>query len=279
MSDKNGRTRGKASQIEIADVINVLLDARPETYPFERNIALSIFCAWLHDPDDRKVLLFAQTVAAANVYIRCKDPRRRDIPLLSIDRLAHGLADPPIGSDFVGWFEALGPQVDSLRDIVAFFMHCPDRVTPSLNRAFHFIENNGFLDLDVAPDERPDVLRMKRAKTTLKSIWKARAHTGPFIWAAALKMPQIVDLAPDDASTFRTTLNILKSPTKLRSYFETAKWCQARLQARLDPAARDKVRFISLPANLGTTAPRIGSFDQQQMKIFSTYTARRLREN
>lgn len=255
---------------KIGELIALLIGERSEAHPLEKHIALGTFCTWLYDPDDDKVLEHATIVSAANIFRRCKDVRADTIPL-SKQQLACALADPPLATDFVSYFTNLESSMDSLTNIVSFFMFCPDNIVPSLNKAFHFIEEGGFVDRSQSAEDQRELLKLRRRKSTLKALWKERAHTAPFVWSANFKLPEILELAPDDANIFKTTEKLLKKPEKLRRYFETVQWCQDRLQNNLEPSARRKIIFHKLPETLPGLRPNIGKFDRDQLKIISSY--------
>lgn len=258
---------------DVSKFIALLVDGKSEAHPFEKHIALCMLCTWLYDPDDADVLTQASIVSAANFFCRCKDDRAQQIPL-SKQQLASALADPPLATDFNSYFEGLQSSMHSITEIVSFFIFCPDHVSPSLNKAFYFIEQGGFMDKGQPPEDQRELLKLRRRKSTLKALWKQRAHTAAFIWAANFTLPELLELSPDDADILKTTERILRKPERLRRYFQTVRWCQTRLHDCLEPAVRRKITLHEFPDTLLSSRPNVGKFDAEQLRILSSYRHR-----
>lgn len=267
----------KNEQFSVEDTCRLLTDQRQERYPLEKHIKLSAFCTWLHDPNDPDIILHAQIVAAANIYCRCKDDRRSTIPLISIERLARALTNPVLTHDFLSWFESLDPDLVAARDIIAFFVQCPLHEKPSLNKAFHFMENDGMVDMTGSREELLEILTLKRSTATLKAVWRTRAQTSPFLLSAWMTLPDICLLAPDNPDLFKLASRIIAKPKKLILFFQYANGFQKILKDRLDPSARNAIRFVAPPSNLPSTTPVIVGFDARQMSILKSYRVKRPR--
>lgn len=255
---------------DVIQLIALFTSEEPGAHPLEKHVALCMFCTWMYDPEDAAVFEHAGVVSSANIYLHCKDDRADKIPL-SKGQLARALADPPLATDFISYFTELQSSIHSLTDIVSFFMYCPKDVVPSLNKAFHFIEQGGFIDRSQSTEDQREFWKLMRRKSSLKALWKQRAHTAPFVWSANFVLPELFELAPDDEGLFKITEKLLKRPEKLMRYFKTVKWCQNKLHNSLDLAARRNILLCEIPESLPSNPLKLGKFDAEQLTIIASY--------
>jgi hypothetical protein len=128
-----------------SEIMEFILDEKHEPFPFAKLIALLTLCVWMRWPDDQEVIEDAQITAAAAVFLHEQQKGRSSVIPLRIDRLARSVVIRQVTGSYV---EAL-PDYTHVSDLVAFFMHCPEDINPSLNKAYFFIEEGGHL-----PDEK-----------------------------------------------------------------------------------------------------------------------------
>jgi hypothetical protein len=142
----------KSSELDVAQLMEILCGIQKEQYPFQRYVALFTFCAWLAWPTDSKVAALAKTVAAARVIAeisqsRLKVPKERRLDV--IDQIsakafttveaAKALADPYVDTRFHTGFDIVRQHLWDVGAIVAFFVKCPIEMKPSLNKALSLL--------------------------------------------------------------------------------------------------------------------------------------------
>jgi hypothetical protein len=254
---------------EPEEIIRFLLQDTPEPFPFARLVALLTLCAWMRWPDDEEIIIDAQTTAAANVYLY--EQKRGNAPQIpiSFERLCDSIVHRQIYGQYC---EAFEEQVGA-EDIVAFFMHCPEERRPSLGKAYHFIDEGGFISSDFTEEERK---QLKRARSSLKAAWKEQAKSGPLLWSALVfeEDPDLICFAPDDVDYLEDAIAFVESKERLLRFFGVALFCQQRLSRLLEqqPLAA-KIKFLSFPEIVGPVDPEIGTFDEEQLKILDRYVA------
>lgn len=250
------------------EIIQFLLSTDSEPFPFARLIALLTFCTWMRWPDDDDVVLDAQTTAAAMVHLReVKRGNSPSIPLV-LDRLCETIVDRRVTGQY---WEAFEEQF-GVTDIVNFFMHCPEEIQPSLGKAYHFIQEGGFLPTDADEGEEK---QLTRARSTLKAAWKEQARSGPLLYAAAI-FDEDSDLqwyAPDDDTYLDEAIEFVQDQKRLLTFFGVALFCQRKLVRLLDKAVAEKLRFPRFPDVVTPVDPELGIFDEGQLKILAEYVA------
>ena len=250
------------------EIIHFLLDDTPEPFPFARLIALLTLCAWMNWPDDEDVILDAQTTAAATVFLHERKKGNTPSIPLTFERLCDSIVDRRVAGQY---WEALEESVGT-EDIVAFFMHCPEEERPSLGKAYHFIDEGGFLSSEFNAKEQK---QMKRARSSLKAAWKEQAKSGPLLWATQVfeEDPDLPLFAPDDTAYLEDAIVLVQSKERLLAFFGVALYCQQKLSRLLDKSVAAKIDFIRFPEMVAPVDPQIGTFDEEQLAILHKYAA------
>jgi hypothetical protein len=251
------------------EIIDFLLQDNPEPFPFARLVALLTLCAWMRWPDDEDVVLDAQTVAAANVFLRERE-RGTSLQLpLSLERLCHSV----VYREISGQYEDAFDELNDIAEIVGFFMHCPEERRPSLGKAYHFIGSGGFLPTDADDKDRR---QMKRARSSLKATWKAQARSGPLLWATYHfeDDPDLPYFSPDDVDYLEDAITFAQNRDRLLTFFGVALFCQQKLGRLLEqhPLAA-KIKFLTFPELVRPIVPDIVPLDEDQLKILDKYVA------
>lgn len=250
------------------EIIQFLLSSASEPFPFARVIALLTLCAWMRWPDDEDVVLDAQTTAAATIFLHERKKGNTPSIPLTLEHLCDSIVDRRVTGQY---WEAFEEQI-GIADIVAFFMHCPEELRPSLGKAYYFIDKGGLISSDFDEEERK---QLKRARSSLKAAWKEQARSGPLLYAAAI-FDEDSDLewyAPDDDTYLNEAIEFVQDQKRLLTFFGVALFCQRKLVRLLDKAVAEKLRFPRFPDVVTPVDPELGTFDEGQMKILAEYVA------
>jgi hypothetical protein len=257
-------------------LIAFLLTDQKEPYPFAKLVALLTLCTWMRWPDDQELIEDAQLTAAASIYLHAKEKGKAPAIPLDLDRLARSVAMRQISGMYLEAF----PERGNVVDLISFFMHCPEELKPSLNRAYDFIEKGGFISVDATKEE---LSSMKRARSTLKLAWKEQAIAGPLLCASQPILEEdsfedddryfLYDYAPDDPECFDDAQRFVQSRDDLLKFFGEALYCQQKLLRLLDPDASAKLHFPKFPKIVTPIDPGFTSFDEDQLAIARTYRA------
>jgi hypothetical protein len=250
------------------EIIRFLLDDTPEPYPHARLVALLTLCSWMRWPDDQDVVQDAQTTAAATVLLRERKRGKTPSMPITLERLCDSVVDRRVTGQY---WEAFEEQF-GVTDIVNFFMHCPEEYQPSLGKAYHFIDEGGFLPLEADEEEKK---QLRRARSSLKVAWKEQARSGPLLYAAAV-FDEDSDLhwyAPDDDTYFDEAIAFVDDQARLLKFLGVALFCQQKIARLLDRAAAAKIDFPKFPAVVSPIDPQLGTFDDDQLKILDRYAA------
>lgn len=249
------------------EIINFLLSSASEPFPFARVIALLTLCAWMRWPDDEDVVLDAQTTAAAAALLHGRKLGRTVAIPLTLERACDSVVNRRIYGQYTDAFDE-----QSITDMVAFFMHCPEEQRPSLGKAYHFIAKEGFISSDFDKRERK---QMTRARSSLKAAWKSQAKSGPLLWATLVVEDdsEVYWFAPDDSECFEAAIAFANSKERLLNLFGVALFCQQKLARLLEATGAAKINFLKYPKSLKPVAPDIGTFDEEQLRILDDYAA------
>jgi hypothetical protein len=252
-----------------SEIMEFILDEKHEPFPFAKLIALLTLCAWMRWPDDQEVIEDAQITAAAAVFLHEQNKGRSPVIPLRIDRLARSVVIRQVTGSYVEAF----PEYTHVMHLIAFFMHCPEDLSPSLNKAYFFIEEDGHL-----PDEqltKGEIRELKRGRSALKIAWTEQAKAGPLLFAAALSENDhnISDYAPDDSEFFDEASQLVRDRNRLLNYFGMALWCQQKLIRLLGTTGARKIKFPQFPAAVKPIDPQFNTYDETQLKILSKYRA------
>jgi hypothetical protein len=250
------------------ELIAFLLTDRKEPYPFAKLVGLLTLCTWMRWPDDQELIEDAQLTAAASVYLHAKEKGKAPAIPLDIERLARSVAMRQISGMYLEAF----PERGTVADLIAFFMHCPEELKPSLNKAYDFIGKGGFISTDRTKDE---VGSFQRARTTLKIAWKEQVIAGPLLYASmAEENPNnddeeffVYDYAPDDPDCFDEAERFVQNREQLLKFFGEALYYQQKLQRLLGPVASAKLSFPTFPKVVTPIDPELGTFDEDQLAI------------
>ena len=256
-------------------IMAFLLADQKEPYPFAKLVALLTLCTWMRWPDDEELIEDAQITAAASIYVHEKEKGKAPAIPLDIDRLARSVASRQLSGMYLEAFLERGTVVE----LVSFFMHCPEELKPSLNKAYDFIEKGGFIPLDATKE---DISNLKRARSTLKIAWKEQAISAPLLHASQPMFEDdsehddeafIYDYAPDDPDCFDEAQRFVQNRDRVLKFFGEARYCQEKIQRLLDPDAAAKLHFPTFPKIVTPIDPGFGTFDEAQMAIARTYRA------
>jgi hypothetical protein len=254
-----------------ADAIAVITGSREEVFPLERDFALIGFVAWMLKPKDPQFAETAQVVGAARYFVdtEMNASLARKNPHFSQRNLARTLLRFPLGDTFRMEYDIAFNDLESIYELINFFMLCPQERKPSLLKAIYFIENDGFISNDVVAGERR---HFKRAASTLKKNWVSHLVSGPFIWAAiSLDFEYLLKLAPDQISTKSKVSKFLARPTAVSDFFGLAKFCQERLLSYLDWKTMGRFKLIKFPPNFNPQDFDLPSLDAAQIAILLSY--------
>lgn len=250
------------------EIINFLLSSASEPFPFARAIALLTLCAWMRWPDDEDVVLDAQTTAAATIFLHERKKGNAPSIPLTPERLCDSIVDRRVTGQY---WEAFEEQI-GIADIVAFFMHCPEELRPSLGKAYYFIDKGGLISSDFNEEERK---QLKRARSSLKASWKEQARSGPLLWATQVfeDDPELPHYAPDDADYLEDAIAFVQSRDRLLAFLGVALFCQQKITRLLDKSVVTKIGFPRFPDVVTPVDPELGTFDDDQLKILNKYVA------
>lgn len=249
------------------EIIEFLLSSAAEPYPYARVIALLTLCAWMRWPDDDDVVLDAQTTAAATGLLHGRRLGKTAAIPLTLERACDSIVNRQIYGQYTDAFDE-----QSITDMVAFFMHCPEEQRPSLGKAYHFIAKEGFISSDFDKRERK---QMTRARSSLKAAWKSQAKSGPLLWATLVVEDdsEVYWFAPDDGECFEAANAFAHSKERLLNLFGVALFCQQKLTRLLRATGAAKISFLRFPRSVKPVAPDIETFDEQQLEILNKYVA------
>lgn len=271
-------------QPDITDLIEVLCDIREESYPFEKHVALLTFSAWMIWPQKPEVINHAKIVAAALIIkgmnskaITLKESERsKHIAAIAEHAMPPGAVAEVVLKRIVWSFrdELIGAaySIDDVTGIIVFFLTCPTELNPSFNKATFFIDACGYADPN---DSAEDQKATRVSPSTLKNSWGRLAVSSPFLFAADyLHMQSIYDLAPDELESVPEAMQYLKSATRLRRFFEVAKYAQETMIGKLDKKTTDRFKFVTFPESIKSPKTlAIEPFDERELGIINRYKA------
>jgi len=262
-----------ARKFDPSDAIAVITGYRRQHFPMERELAFLGFVAWMLFPTKATTTRTAQTIGAANYFLRLPKARRANLvranPHFSQDNFAETLLKFPLGDTFNMEFGSAFNELANISELIDFFMICPIEQRPSLLKALHFVEQGGFVPDDVKEDDRD---AYTRSRSTLKVSWVNYAVSGPFIWAAMYsKYEFITHLAPDLKSTINKVDKFLAKNDEVMEFFGLARFCQVRLIARLDERSRSRFHFLKFPPNVTPVDVELAELDPVQVAILKRY--------
>jgi hypothetical protein len=251
------------------EIMEFLLDHAPEPFPFAKMIALPTLCAWMRWPDDPEVIEDAQTTAAAAIFLHEKENGNSTSIPLSTHRLATSVVNRQVNGSYGEVF----PQYVEVASLVAFFMHCPEHLNPSLNKAYFFVEEGG--DCPEGDITEAEMREWKTSRTSLKVAWKEQAQAGPLLFVACLHDDghQISDYAPDDPDYFDEIAELVQSKDRLSDYLGKALWCQQKLLRLLDTNAAAQIDFPEFTSSVKPVDPKLMIYDASQIKLVESYRA------
>jgi hypothetical protein len=271
------------SPTNVRNLIEVICALKEERYPFERHVALLTFGAWLRWPTEPDVVEQAEIASAARLILaidfgeirRVLKSRRQEVIAEIASKVftpvaaAGALANASLGEPFwIGTQKSL-PVLFDVAAIAAFFLKCPEKMSPSLNRALFFISKGGFSkDFTIGPNAKP----YKVSKANLKNIWSSFAVTSPFSLAAErLSLREILSLAPEGIESVRLATKLLRNHKRVRRYFGHAKYIQDTLLKRLDKTSRERFKFVEFPEGVTPHVIKSLEFEPWQLKMIDDY--------
>jgi len=250
------------------EILKFLLGNEREPYPFARAVSLLTFCTWMRWPNDPEVVQDAHIHALASSVILQRDRGKSIKTPLSLEILCDALIHPRI----TGLYHMEEPALEPITDIVSFFMFCPGALKPSLLKARHFINANGFVPEDLTDDAEKK--KYRKGKTVSKAVWREQAISGPFLWAGQFfeEDYDLLELTPDEPESVFAAAQFLDERTRFERFLGVALFCQNKLARLLDPSAAE-IRFLEFPKEIKPIDPEIGTFDESQLKIMKGYRA------
>jgi hypothetical protein len=253
--------------VDITDLIAVICKLRAERYKFERHVALRTFSAWMLWPMEPRIVDQAKIVSAGRVirmilagdlHIESTEKRKclanivnEAMPLESLSEI---LMDPPLKTRFcVAAEESFGTA--DVYQMIGFFLSCPIELRPSLNKAIHFQEMGGF--------------QLGASSATTRAAWVRYLIAGPFSF---VEFPAI-DFQPDDPRRTTESINLLRDVNKLKGYFGAARYVQERLLERLDPATKNRFKFLEFPSEIDVQPVDITPYSAREIELIKAYRA------
>jgi hypothetical protein len=276
----------ESSVIGVGHLMEVISGLRPETYPFQRYVALLTFSTWLGWPSDPHVVEMAETVAVARLLLAIdrgeiqvqKSQRNKIIQEVSRQafkplRVATALAEPCLETRFRDASAEFNLPLWNVTAVAAFFLQCPEKLKPSVNKALFFISEGGFRD-SITIERRGRKLPYKVSSATLRNSWSRLAVSSPFAFAAVTSsLENIFKLAPDGEQSIAEAKTLLRKSAVLRRYFENARHVQDTLLPRLDKTTRDKYEFVTFPTSISPSAQEFAQLGDDQQAIVKRYKA------
>lgn len=249
-------------------LLAVITGKRRLKYPFEDVVAFLTFCGWMRWPHENDLVLAAHLAAKASVIVWQKDHKKRVTVPTTIYELSNAIVRDSIPHKYRA---AFGDLDNSITEIVGFFMHCPEELKPSLLKARYFINNGGFVPEGI---EKAELNFYKDGATTLKSVWKSQAISGPFLWAAYSEDAlEILSFYPDDPDCVPLAAKFIRDKDRLENYLGIARYCQERLIRLLNPDSASRFNFVKIPNSIRSVEPDIEMFDDAQLSILKGYAA------
>jgi hypothetical protein len=268
-----------SSDVDIADLMEVICDCRKEAFPFEKYVSIMTFSTWLHWPNSQDVVSQARLVAAGSIIrairsntLKTPDDDSEKVIMTIANTLLRpeAVADALVKRAMIGSYqENIDFQFSALSDvdgIVSFFLRCPVADKPSLNKALFFIEEGGYVDEESPSD--------KAVSATLKTSWKNFAVVAPFSFAAGFwELDELLELAPDNDSSIFEAGKLLIKINSLRRYFGTVRYVQDILLERLDPKTLIWLKFVKFPDCIKSRRTPFRPLFPDQMAILKRYHA------
>jgi hypothetical protein len=274
--------------VNMPDIFEVISENRPEMFPFERQIALMTLSVWLHCPHEPILVKYGQVKAAAKILssirnntIKLPAATRKNVShaifaaLFTEDLLPELLLKVPFTNNFEIEFWQRGKEIELVQRMSDFLITCPVSLKPSLNKAFFFISEGGFLGT--------------ASTSAMKKIWSRFACVSPFATAATLlqihyamggkRMPpvgNIFDLAPDHESAINKVKFLTEAGEIFSEYFGVVRFVQETIISLIGGQVRNEMGFVTFPESIKTVSVDVDSFDDRQLQIIHQYRAPKL---
>jgi hypothetical protein len=274
----------ESSHIDVGRLIEILSGLRKEEYPFQRYVALLTFSTWLGWPSAPNVVEMAETVAVARVLLAIdrgeievrKSERDKVIQevfhkALKPSTVATALAEPCLEARFRD--AAAEFNLWNVTAIVAFFLQCPERLKPSVNKALFFVSEGGFSD-SITITRRGREIPYKASSASLRNSWSRLVTSSSFAFAAVTDSLEVIfELSPDGEHSVSKAKPLLKKVDLLKGYFKYARHVQDGLLPRLDKATLNKYDFVTFPSSIVPSTVEFAQLTDDQQAIVRRYKA------
>jgi hypothetical protein len=272
--------------IDVGRLIEILSGLRKEEYPFQRYVALLTFSTWLGWPDAPNVVEMAETVAVARVLLAIdrteievrKSQRDKVIQevfrkALNPSRVAAALAEPCLEARFRDAAAEFNLSLWNVTAVAAFFLQCPEKLKPSVNKALFFISEGGFSD-SITTTRRGREIPYKASSASLRNSWSRLVVSSSFAFAAVTDALEVIfELSPDGEHSVSKAKPLLEKVELLKRHFEYARYVQDSLLSRLDKATLDKYDFMPFPSSIVPRTVEFAQLNDDQQAIVRRYKA------
>lgn len=244
------------NHIDINQTIKTL-QLGSENFPHERLIAAITFGAFLHFPQNMENIPRVRTLAVCAV-IRALDqnklkPKGRvkadDIKLLAdlflkttdvANFLIQSSSEEALSLDSM--YDYNLADMRTAESISFFLLGCPADKKPSLNKAYYFLERDGF---GIGTSQSKQKYG-KSARTTSKNAWTLYGSVSCLLLAQTTTGIDFDLLNPEDASTISDVNKVLQN-RNFSGFFGVAKHLQNRLKLLLPKESEVVRNFPDIP--------------------------------
>ena len=82
-----------------------------------------------------------------------------------------------------------------------------------------------------------------------------------------------IDFQPDTVGNFQEAIEFVSNTAEVLRYFESARHVQEQLIPRLDPATRNKFKFVDFPEGIDPRPIQINPFSTDKIELIKRYKA------